>query len=26
VRVVISNKGKLFCPEMTDVFVKALGS
>ena len=24
VRVVLSNKGKLFCPEMTDVFVKAL--
>ncbi len=23
-RVVISNKGKLFCPEMTDLFVKAL--
>jgi putative nucleotidyltransferase with HDIG domain len=26
VRVVLSNKGKLFCPEMTDVFVKALRS
>jgi putative nucleotidyltransferase with HDIG domain len=24
VRVILSNKGKLFCPEMTDVFVKAL--
>jgi putative nucleotidyltransferase with HDIG domain len=24
VRVVLSNKGKLFCPKMTDVFVKAL--
>ena len=24
VRVILSNKGTLFCPEMTDVFVKAL--
>jgi len=24
VRVIMSNKGKLFCPEMTDLFVKAL--
>jgi hypothetical protein len=22
--VILSNKGTLFCPEMTDVFVKAL--
>ena len=26
VRVILSNKGTLFCPEMTDVFVKALRS
>jgi response regulator RpfG family c-di-GMP phosphodiesterase len=26
VRVIISNKGKLFCPEMTDLFVKAMRS
>jgi len=26
VRVILSNKGKLFCPEITDVFVKALRS
>ena len=26
VRVILSNKGKLFCTEMTDMFVKALRS
>ena len=26
VRVILSNKGKLFCPKMCDVFVKALNS
>ncbi len=26
VRVIMSNKGTLFCPEMVDVFVKALRS
>lgn len=26
VRVVTSNKGKLFCPEMTDLFIKAMRS
>jgi response regulator RpfG family c-di-GMP phosphodiesterase len=26
VRVILSNKGTLFCPEMTDLFVKALRS
>jgi putative nucleotidyltransferase with HDIG domain len=26
VRVILSNKGTLFCPEMTDVFIKALRS
>jgi response regulator RpfG family c-di-GMP phosphodiesterase len=26
VRVILSNKGTLFCPEMSDLFVKALRS